>query len=135
MFFLLLPYLSRADGIIPVRISITVVGQSFVGLQYVRKAELILTDSEYRVTYTCRVSEGFEYHCPCRRVEKRMESKELKRLFNALMGLVDEGKKATCCDHPWTEVEILYSDGSGKKLTVAFEPIEVEELLVIECRR
>jgi hypothetical protein len=51
---------------------------------------------------------------------------------------------ASCCDHPYTEVEITYRDGSVKKLVLSFdlgkggigkekEIPGVEKVLNLEC--
>jgi len=110
---------------------IKVVGQSFIGLQYTKEITLYRTDSGFHLIYRCKAKKGFEGLCKHRQVEKQVETDRVKEFLEKVQSLEDEGERAKCCDHSWTEIELTYVNGTVRKLTVAFEPLKVEEIFGI----
>ena len=75
---------------------------------------------------------------------KKLELRIAEQFLKLIESLEDGGRMASCCDHPYTEVEIAYRDGSVKKMTLSFdlgkggiskekEIPGVEKVLNLEC--
>lgn len=103
-----------------------------MGVQYKKEVTLIHEDLGYALKYSCEAREGFENFCECKEVEKVVEESTVDQFLKLLDSLRDEGEEAKCCDHPWSEIEVTYSNGSGKKIAVSF-PVEVEKIFNIDC--
>jgi len=111
-------------------------GKSIMGLQYRKDANLVrASDRDYWVHYVCEARPGFEDRCPCREVVRRVAASVVEEFVRQVQALRDEGEAARCCDHPWTEIELVFADGRRERRTVAFEPIAVETVLGLECSR
>ncbi|MGB9695009.1 MAG: hypothetical protein ACP5SB_03305 [Caldisericaceae bacterium] len=109
-----------------------VIGESIVGENYNKSLDILLHDNKYYLTYKCSSKEPGKY-CKCLDSTKLITRNELGMLMKEINALKDEGESAKCCDHPWTEIEVHYSNGAVRKLTVAMEPINFETLLNITC--
>ncbi len=112
-------------------LSLKVMGYSFAGLRYIKEVYITHTSSGYILRYYCRTKGVSGKLCECAEVEKEVKKSTVTRLLAELKTLEDEGERAKCCDHPWTEIEIIYPDESRRKLTVAFEPVKIEEIFNI----
>jgi len=112
-------------------LSVKVTGYSIAGLQYVKEAYITRTSSGYILRYYCRTKWVSGKLCECAEVEKEVKESTVTRLLAELKTLDDEGERAKCCDHPWTEIELIYPDESRRKLTVAFDPVKIEEIFNI----
>jgi hypothetical protein len=98
---------------------VKVVGESIRGVQYYKRLVLNYSDSKYILTYSC---EAMSVRCKCRKVEGKQVEANVAEEFQRVIGsLEDGGKLARCCDHPYTEIEIVFSDKSKKKITVGFD--------------
>lgn len=111
-------------------LSVKVTGYSVAGLQYVKEAYITRTSSGYILRYYCRTKGVTGKQCECTEMEKEIKENMITRFLTELKTLEDEGERAKCCDHPWTEIELVYPD-ERRKLTVAFEPVKIEELFNI----
>ena len=115
-----------------------VIGESFIGVQYSKQITVTSEDSQYLLSYSC-------FRCKCPKVErKKLEAHIAEEFLKLIESLEDGGRMASCCDHPYTEVEVAYRDGSVKKMTLSFDlgkgGIEkekeipgVEKVLNLEC--
>ncbi|MCS7312861.1 MAG: hypothetical protein NZ742_08115 [Acidobacteria bacterium] len=109
-------------------------GESIMGVQYRKDATLEkATDGDYWVRYTCVPQAGFEDRCPCREVVRRVAASVVEEFVRQVLALQDEGESAKCCDHPWTEIELVFGDDWTERRTVAFEPIAIETVLSLKC--
>jgi len=109
-------------------------GESIMGVQYRKDVTLVKTkDGDYWVRYVCTPRPGFEDRCPCREVVRRVAADVVEAFIQQVLALRDEGEAARCCDHPWTEVELVFTDDRTERRTVAFEPITVETALGLAC--
>lgn len=109
-------------------------GESIIGLHYRKDVTIVrTTDGDYWVHYVCEPRAGFEDRCPCREVVRRVGASVVEEFVRQVQALRDEGESAKCCDHPWTEFELVFADGHTERRTVAFEPIAVETILRLEC--
>jgi len=98
---------------------VNILGESRVGVQYSKRLVLNYSDSKYTLTYSCQ---GMSVRCKCRNVEEKQIELDVAEQFVKIIGsLEDGGKLATCCDHPYTEIDIILSDKSKKKITVGFD--------------
>src|SRR6267143_5871770 len=92
-----------------------VVGESFLGIQYSKRITVTKADSNYVLDYSC-------FRCKCPKVEgKKLELRIAEQFLKLIESLEDGGRMASCCDHPYTDVEIAYRDGSVKKMTLSFD--------------
>ena len=108
-------------------LSIKVVGMSLFGRWYEKRAALKRTASGYALECTCWSLR--EKQCGCsHHVKREINESEVTKLLKVLAPLRDEGKKATCCDHPWTEIELEYLSQPRQKKTVGFDLLELEEI-------
>ncbi len=114
-------------------LSIKVNGYSIAGLQYVKGTYIRRISSGYILRYSCRTIGVPGRQCKCADVERNIRESTIIRLLAEIKTLEDEGERARCCDHSWTEIEVIYPNKSSRKITVAFEPLKVEEILNI-CR-
>ena len=113
-----------------------VVGQSFVGVRYSKRITVTKVDSDYVLDYYC-------FKCPCPKIAgKKLELRVAEEFLSLIESLHDGGQMASCCDHPYTTVEIAYRDGSVKKVTLGFdvggkakenETSGLEKVLKLEC--
>ena len=113
-----------------------VVGESFVGVQYSKRITVTNVDSNFVLDYYC-------FKCPCPKiVGKKLELRVAEEFLKLIESLEDGGQMASCCDHPYTQVEIAYRDGSVKKMTLGFdvggrakenEISGLEKVLKLEC--
>ena len=113
-----------------------VVGQSFVGVRYSKRITVTKVDSDYVLDYYC-------FKCPCPKIAgKKLELRVAEEFLSLIESLQDGGQMASCCDHPYTQVEIAYRDGSVKKVTLGFdvggkarenETSGLEKVLNLEC--
>ncbi len=109
-------------------------GESIMGVQYRKDVALgKATGRDYWVRYVCVPRPGFEDRCPCREVVQRVDAAVVEEFLRQVQTLRDEGEAARCCDHPWTEFELVFADGRTERRTVAFEPVAVEAVLRLEC--
>jgi hypothetical protein len=109
-------------------------GELIMGLQYRKDVNLVrASDQDYWVHYVCEARSGFEGQCPCREAVRRVAASVVEEFVRQVQALRDEGEAARCCDHPWTEVELVFADDRHERRTVAFEPITVETVLGLEC--
>src|SRR5438105_11863826 len=98
---------------------VNILGESRVGVQYSKRLVLNYSDSNYTLTYSCQ---AMSVRCKCRKVEgKQVEANVADEFLRIIESLEDGGKLAACCDHPYTEIEIVCSDKSKKKITVGFD--------------
>ena len=98
---------------------VNILGESRVGVQYSKRLILNYSDSKYTLTYSCQ---AMSVRCKCRKVEgKQVEANVAEEFLRIIESLEDGGKLAACCDHPYTEIEIVCSDKSKKKITVGFD--------------
>lgn len=114
--------------------SLKVIGESFIGLQF--KEELNLTYTEldgFVIQYTCNNTYGYKPHCNCKTLEKHVDNNTVEKFLDAINALKDGGDNAKCCDHPWTEIELIYANGNNKSIVVANEPIDIEIMFSIDC--
>ncbi|MEN2975093.1 MAG: hypothetical protein ABDH32_05895 [Candidatus Caldarchaeales archaeon] len=126
---LIFGYMYRHEGVRS--INLKVIGESFIGLQYVKEAILTYEDGVYHLKYSCSSREGYEELCKYRGFEGVVREDQANKFLEMVKSLKDEGEQAKCCDHPWTEIEITYMDGRIEKIIVAFEPIKIEEIFDI----
>lgn len=98
---------------------LNIVGESRLGVQYYKRLVLNYSDSKYILTYSCQ---AMSVRCKCRKVEgKQVDANVAEEFLRVIGSLEDGGKLAGCCDHPYTEIEIVFSDKSKKKITVGFD--------------
>lgn len=70
------------------------------------------TDSEYTLAYSCRGLCDFG----CTKAEKVVDRSIAEEFIENVAALEDHGERATCCHVKWTEINLNYSDGSGRKI-------------------
>lgn len=90
------------------------VGNTRGGIQYRKEFTLTNRDSKYTLAYSC-----VGRRCDCRKAEREVEPGIAEEFLRDVGTLKDLGESARCCDHPWTEIKLIYLDGSSKTLTVA----------------
>lgn len=93
------------------------VGNTRLGIQYRKKFTLTDVDSEYTLAYSC-----VGWRCGCNKAEKEVEASIAEEFLKVVETLEDQGASAKCCDHAWTEINLNYSDGSNRKITVNDAP-------------
>ncbi len=104
--------------VLPESISIKVVMMSNFGNRGDVKVDLNLAPSGY-MFHSTRCSKG----------DKKIENREVEKLVELISTLRDDGEKATCCDHPWTEINLNYSSPpSHKKIMVGYDLLELKEI-------
>lgn len=111
--------------------NILIYGESFIGVQYTKEINITLNENGYFMTYICENSSDFK-RCDCKKVEKNINETTIESYLNYVNTLVDEGEGAKCCDHPWTEMEIIYKDES-KNYFILHNAIDIETILGINC--
>lgn len=108
-------------------LSIKVVGVSFFGPSYNKRASLKHTTSGYTLEYTC--SAPREKQCGCsHHVDTEINESQVRTLLAFIASLRDGGDQATCCDHPWTGIELEYLWQPRQTKTVAFDLLKLEEI-------
>jgi len=109
--------------ILPESISIRVVMMSYFGNRGEVRVELNLAPS------------GYMFHSTrCSKDDKKIENREIEKLVEFIFTLRDDGKKATCCDHPWTEINLNYSSPpSHKKIMVGYDLLDLTEIFIPSC--
>ncbi len=122
---------TAVSSFLPQQVELKVVGESVMGLVYSKELNLVLKDHSYILSYSCRST--IREYCVCRGFEGTISPTELEEFFTLIASLRDEGERAMCCDHPWTELRIVHPDGREKRIITAFEPIKVEQTLKIPC--
>jgi len=110
---------------------IIIYGESFAGPLYTKEVNITLNEDQYFMTYLCK-NFSYLYTCDCKNVEKNINETTIKTYSNFINTIIDEGESAKCCDHPWTELEIIYKDGS-KKFFILSHEIDLENIFNINC--
>jgi hypothetical protein len=113
-------------------INISVFGQSIIGEKFTKTLSIINTNNVYYLSYACETKEP-EKFCNCDKFEKILSNEEVEKFIKEVENLKDEGEKAKCCDHPWTEITLKYAFSREKSLTVSMEPIDIEKIFNIDC--
>ena len=113
-------------------ININVYGQSIIAEMYNKALSIVNKNNEYHLTYICNTKEPGKF-CNCSNFEKTVSNEELTKFIKEVENLKDEGEKAKCCDHPWTEITIKYMSSKEKLLTFSMEPIDIEKTFSINC--
>jgi hypothetical protein len=110
--------------------SIEVTYMTFLGRMGGKKVSLNYAGSGYTIKYSCySMGTGFKW------IEREVEHENMEHFLEVIESFKDGGRKAKCCDHPWTEIELIYFDGSSKNIAVAFEPVRIEEIFNISCEK
>jgi len=117
-----------------IAININVYGQSIIGEKYTKALSIINTNNVYHLTYACESKEP-EKFCKCNYFEKILTNEEFENFIKEVENLKDEGEKAKCCDHPWTEIKLKYSSLKEKLIIVSMEPIDIEKTFSIDCKK
>jgi len=110
---------------------IMVYGNNYVGMLYTKEVNITHNENGYFMTYSCENSSDFN-QCGCKNVRKNINETTLESYLNFVNTLVNEGEDAKCCDHPWTEIEIIYKDGS-KKSFILSDSMDIETIFSINC--
>jgi hypothetical protein len=101
-------------------VSVKVVGMSYVGRQYEKTAAFRRHGAGYKMSFTCLASR--RDHCRCATAANDIGQPDMNKLLEFVATLTDGGEAATCCDHPWTEIDLTYSAGRRRqKITVRFD--------------
>jgi len=110
---------------------ILIYGESYIGPLYTKEVNITIGENGYFMTYTCENSSDLT-QCDCKKVEKNINETIIESYLNYVNTLVDEGEGAKCCDHPWTEMKIIYKDGSEKSFILPNQ-IDIETIFGINC--
>jgi len=110
---------------------ILIYGESYIGPLYTKEVNITIGENGYFITYICENSSDLT-QCDCKKVEKNINETIIESYLNYVNSLVDEGEGAKCCDHPWTEIKIIYKDGSEKSFILS-NSIDIETILGINC--
>lgn len=120
----------QIQGLISAHIKIY--GNTFVAMEYTKEINITFSVNGYVMTYLCENYSDFD-HCNCLIVEKSINKTSIEAFLGIVDTLVDEGEEAKCCDHPWTELELIYDDGTSKIFLLSFDPIDAETMFNIDC--
>ncbi len=117
-------------------VTIRVIGMTFSGLRYQKRAEISYGETGYSVTYRYsrspfRIDLSKVQPACSREVDGNLNLGKIMRLLGELR---DHGENAKCCDHPWTEVQLDYFSRPAKKITLVYDFLKHKEMkLVAEC--
>lgn len=118
-------------------LSIKVVGDSYFGGLYAKQATLTLSESGYKLKYSCFSRSRTHEACPCSSIDKEMGDTEVRELLEFVSTLRDEGEGASCCDHPWTEVTLERSARRRQTIRLSYDLLkeQISMLLLAEFRQ
>ncbi len=104
------------------------VADTRLGIQYRKEFNLTNTDSKYTLAYSC-----VGRRCDCRKAEREVEQGIAEEFLRNVETLKDEGERARP-HRTWTEINLLYSDLSSRKITIAdFNAAVGAKLFNIAC--